>query len=103
MTGEEYLDYMNSPLSDNEKETLLNDGWEFANDTYIYIPDDYDGCMASGISGIRKVLLHAQYPEVYNRNRGRCKDILEEVASRMLSPKILPSRSLGFEWKKEGL
>jgi hypothetical protein len=26
------------------------------NENYIYIPDDYDGSMASGISSIRRVL-----------------------------------------------
>ena len=38
------------------KETLLNAGWQFLNEEYIYIPNDYDGCMAYGIRNIRRIL-----------------------------------------------
>ena len=46
----------NEPLTNKEKEILLNAGWQFLNENYIYIPDDYDGCMAYGIQNIRKIL-----------------------------------------------
>jgi hypothetical protein len=45
-----------SPLTDDEKALLINAGWCFLNKNYIYIPDDYDGCMAYGIRNIRRVL-----------------------------------------------
>lgn len=44
------------PLSKEEVDKLKNNGWEFANPYYIYIPDDYDGCFAEGLSNIRKIL-----------------------------------------------
>ncbi len=44
------------PLTNNEKSLLLNSGWRFLNENYIYIPDDYDGCMAYGIRNIRRIL-----------------------------------------------
>lgn len=43
-------------LTPEEKQTIINAGWEFLNDEYIFIPDDEDGCMAYGIANIRKVL-----------------------------------------------
>lgn len=44
------------PLTNKEKLILKENGWEFLNENYIYIPDDYDGCMAYGIRNIRCVL-----------------------------------------------
>lgn len=44
------------PLTDGEKQFLLDAGWVFLTDSYIYIPDDYDGCMASGIKNIRRII-----------------------------------------------
>ena len=43
-------------LTDEEKAILVNAGWRFLNENYIYIPHDYDGCMAFGIRNIRRVL-----------------------------------------------
>jgi hypothetical protein len=39
---------MTTPLTLEEKQLVLNAGWEFLNDDYIFIPDDEDGCMAHG-------------------------------------------------------
>jgi hypothetical protein len=58
MTNEEYLEYMTKPLTDHEKQIIIDAGWKFLNEDYIYIPDDYDGSMASGIKSIRRFLLH---------------------------------------------
>jgi hypothetical protein len=44
------------PLTNSEKFELQCAGWEFSGEDYIYIPDDEDGCMASGIKNIRRVL-----------------------------------------------
>jgi len=44
------------PLTEEEKAILVNAGWEFLNDNYIYIPYDYDGSMAYGIKNIRRIL-----------------------------------------------
>ena len=44
------------PLTDEEKNILVNAGWRFSSEDYIYIPNDYDGCMADGIRNIRRVL-----------------------------------------------
>ena len=79
MTNEEYIEYMTKPLTDNEKQIIIDAGWKFLNEDYIYIPDDYDGSMASGIKSIRRFLLHQQYREIFNKHQGRCKSILEEV------------------------
>jgi hypothetical protein len=79
MTPEEYFAYMDRPLSDVEKQTLIDAGWAFSGDDYIYVPDDYDGCMASGIRSIRKILLRNEYPTIYIKHQGRCKDLLEEI------------------------
>lgn len=79
MTKEEYFEYIDKPLSESEKQILIDAGWEFLNEDYIYIPDDYDGCMAYGIRSIRKTLLHYQYKDIYIKHAGRGKDILEEV------------------------
>jgi hypothetical protein len=49
----EFNEYMNRPLSLEEKQIVLDAGYVFASDDYVYIPDDYDGCMASGIAQIR--------------------------------------------------
>ena len=78
MTNEEYFEYMDRPLSHNEKQMLLDDGWSFLNEEYIY-RDDYDGSFAHGIRQIRRVLLHLQYLTVYVKHSGKCKDVLEEV------------------------
>jgi hypothetical protein len=79
MTNEEYFEYMDKPLSDTEKQTLIDAGWAFSGDDYLYIPDDYDGCMASGVRSIRRVLLHLQHPTIYIKYQGRCKEMLEEI------------------------
>ena len=67
MTDEEYHEYMNKPLSAEEKQFIIDGGWAFLNDEYIYLPDDYDGCMASGLRSIRRHLLARQYPDIYNK------------------------------------
>jgi hypothetical protein len=77
MTNEDYFKYMDNPLSDEEKQTLIDKGWKFANENYIYIPDDYDGCMASGIHQIRRILLEIQHHDIYWKYNGKCKDVLE--------------------------
>jgi hypothetical protein len=46
----------NEPLTDDEKVILERAGWQFLSDDYIYIPDDYDGSMAYGVSNIRQIL-----------------------------------------------
>ena len=79
MTNEEYFQYMDKPLSNIEKQILIDAGWEFLNDEYIYIPNDYDGCMAYGIRNIRRQVIYYQHPIVYTKHQGRCKDILEEI------------------------
>ena len=79
MTNEEYYRYMDKPLSEVEKQLLIDDGWVFLNNEYIYIPDDYDGCMAYGIRSIRRLVLHCQHPIVYVKHQGECKKILEEI------------------------
>lgn len=81
MTDEEYLTYMNKPLSDAEKQQLIDNGWEFSNENYIFISNDYDGCMASGIINIRRVLLHIQHRDLYNKHVPHIKNMLEELES----------------------
>ena len=81
MTDEEYLTYMNKPLFDAEKQQLIDNGWEFANENYIFIPNDYDGCMASRIINIRRVLLHIQHRDLYNKHVPHIKNVLEELES----------------------
>lgn len=49
---------MEQQLTKEEKDILLYEGWEFINEEYIYIPDDWDGCMAYGIKNIRKIIEH---------------------------------------------
>ena len=44
------------PLTSVEKLILFKSGWKFAHEEYIYVPDDWDGCMAYGIENIRGVL-----------------------------------------------
>lgn len=44
------------PLTKAERSLLESHGWVFSSSNYIYIPDDYDGCMASGIVCIRRIL-----------------------------------------------
>ena len=44
------------PLTEEEKKLLISNGWKFLYSEFIYIPDDYDGCIAVGISSIRRVL-----------------------------------------------
>lgn len=51
-----HSDKRDEPLNDEEKLILHNAGWRFLNENYIYIPDDYDGCMAYGIRNIRRIL-----------------------------------------------
>lgn len=46
----------NDPLTEVEKQIILDAGWKFASPEYIYVPNDEDGCMAYGIGMIRKVL-----------------------------------------------
>lgn len=43
-------------LTLEEKQVLMGEGWKFLREDYIYIPNDYDGCMAEGIKNIRRVL-----------------------------------------------
>ena len=50
------LPFDNVPLTTDEKGILIRAGWRFASDTYIFVPDDYDGQMADGIKAIRHVL-----------------------------------------------
>jgi hypothetical protein len=54
-----------APLTEEEKALIIAGGWKFLSDDHIYIPEDYDGCMASGIEQIRKVLF------AINRSRNR--------------------------------
>lgn len=42
--------------SHDDVQLLADNGWVFLNPEYIYIPDDYDGCMAYGEAQIRKVI-----------------------------------------------
>jgi len=55
---EQILNDRDKPLTECEKKILISNGWHFLNDNYIYIPDDYDGCMAYGIRNIRHILDH---------------------------------------------
>ncbi len=81
MTNEEYFEYMDKPLSDEEKKVLIDAGWEFQGENYIFIPDDYDGCFASGIRQLRRTLLAKQYPSIYFICNGRCKEVLEKLSN----------------------
>jgi hypothetical protein len=78
MTNEQYFEYMNYPLSSYEKTTLVASGWLFNGDQAIY-KDDWDGCMAYGIRQVRKILLSIQHRELYSKNKGNCKLVLEEL------------------------
>ena len=53
--GREYYESCHPP-TDEEKQLLKDNGWVFNSPDYIYIPDDYDGCMASGFRSIRRVI-----------------------------------------------
>lgn len=44
------------PLTQEEKQILIDAGWEFIDDDHIHIPNDYDGCMAYGIQQVRRIL-----------------------------------------------
>jgi len=44
------------PLTEEEKQIIIDGGWAFLSDDYIHIPEDWDGCMAYGIRNIRRVL-----------------------------------------------
>jgi hypothetical protein len=44
------------PLNTDEKQILIDNGWKFAKEDYIYMPFDYDGCMADGMNNIRRIL-----------------------------------------------
>lgn len=79
MTNEEYFAYMDSPLSQYEQQMLTDKGWAFGAPDYIYLPEDYDGCFASGIRSIRRILLAMQHTKRYNALFGRCKELLEEI------------------------
>ena len=81
MTNEEYCKYMENPLTESERQTLIDNGWIFLNEEYIYMPNDYDGCMQYGIKNIRKQLLYYKYPIPYVKHQGKCKEILEEILS----------------------
>lgn len=69
MTDVEYFECMNKPLSFEEKQILTEAGWEFLNDEYIFIPNDYDSCMSAGIKNIRFVLLQIECPDLYAKYR----------------------------------
>jgi hypothetical protein len=45
------------PLTEEEKQLLLDNGWAFAGKEYVYLPDDYDGCFAEGVEQIRRFIL----------------------------------------------
>lgn len=60
-----YLEYFSKPLTDEEKAVIIKNGWEFLNEEYIFIPDDYDGCMAYGTNGIRRVLMRMQHKDLF--------------------------------------
>jgi len=47
---------MSKQISQEDKQLLLEDGWVFASEDYIFIPDDDDGCMANGVDMIRRVI-----------------------------------------------
>lgn len=79
LTQEEYFEYMQKPLSEAEKQTLIDAGWSFVNDTYIEKSNDYDGCMADGIINIRRILLHLQDPARFIRHHGNTSYILDEM------------------------
>lgn len=79
ITQEEYDVYMKKPLSVEEKQILIDHGWEFANENYIFIPDDYDGCMASGLNGIRKVLMGYTHHDLYIKHQANMAKIIEEL------------------------
>ena len=83
MTDEEYHEYMNKPLSAEEKQLITDNGWVFASEDYIYIPDDYDGCMAASLRSIRKLLLRFQYPDIYIECNGNAKNILEQLQEKV--------------------
>ena len=61
--------HLTKPLTPTEVLTLIENGWEFLNDEYIYIPDDDDGCMAYGIRCIRRILNH-----INNKEKSKCTD-----------------------------
>jgi hypothetical protein len=42
--------------TEDELQMLNYAGWVFLAPDYIYIPDDYDGCMASGHENIRRII-----------------------------------------------
>lgn len=39
-----------------EKNILIDNGWRFASEDYIYVPNDYDGSHTTGLKSIRHVL-----------------------------------------------
>lgn len=59
----------NTPLTEEEKNYLISAGWRFLNEEYIYLPDDYDGCMAYGISNIRRVLRGWQAARAFEQEK----------------------------------
>lgn len=73
-----FFAFWKTPLSDEEKELLISKGWEFLNENYIFIPDDYDGCMAYGDS-IRTVLMGYQEPELYRECRANRRIIAKRL------------------------
>ncbi len=52
--------YNRSDTGEHEADELLTceEGWVFGDDNWtdIYIPDDYDGCLAIGFKNIRYIL-----------------------------------------------
>ena len=74
-----YHAFWNTPLINEDKELLISKGWAFLNEKYIYIPDDYDGCMAYGIDSIRRVLISYQMPELYRECRANRRIIAKRL------------------------
>lgn len=54
----------NTTLTDEEKLILINAGWKFLKEDHIFIPDDYDSCIAYGIETIRYIL-----EKINNKNK----------------------------------
>jgi len=44
------------PLTQEEKQYLIDRGWVFISDEYVELEDDYDGCMAYGVDNIRHMI-----------------------------------------------
>ena len=66
------MNYLLSPL---EVQLLVDNGWRFSSNEYIYIPDDYDGCMSYGIRNILKVLDRVKTKERVNRKNEKSESV----------------------------